>query len=66
MKAVKKFGLENVILLNPFRNKGLLSVNEFNRQLQNLINPPKEGDASLKLRKLEFRPRDLVMQTKNT
>lgn len=66
VKAVKKFGLENVILLNPFRNKGLLSVNEFNRQLQNLINPPIEGEESIKIRKLEFRPRDLVMQTKNT
>lgn len=66
VKAVKKFGLENVILLNPFRNKGMLSVNEFNRQLQNLINPPIEGEESIKIRKLEFRPRDLVMQTKNT
>ena len=66
LKAVKKFGLDNVILLNPYRTKGLLCVNEFNRQLQHLVNPPVEEEESIKIRNIEYRPRDLVMQTKNT
>lgn len=65
--SAKAYGIDNVILLNPYRNKSGLNVDEFNRQLQHLINPPKDGVASMKRdSKVTFYVGDRVMQMKNT
>ena len=70
VKSVKKFGVDNVILLNPYRAKTPLNVNRFNLNLQHLLNPPsspgKEGNLTIRLHGVEFRTGDKVMQTKNT
>jgi exodeoxyribonuclease V alpha subunit len=66
VKCVKAYGLDNVILLNPFREKTELSVKAFNLQIQSILNPKKENDLFIKSRDIEFRIGDRVMQTKNT
>ena len=59
--------IDNVILLNPYRDKSDLNVNVFNRNLQHLLNPPQEGIAEMaRDRSLSFRPGDKVMQMRNT
>lgn len=66
-KCVKKYGIDNVVLLNPYRDKSDLNVNVFNRNLQHLLNPPQEGIAEMaRDRSLSFRPGDKVMQMRNT
>lgn len=66
VKAVKKFGLDNVILLNPYRHKTDLNVDRFNLNLQYLLNPPRDDIPSIKIHGIEFRCGDKVIQTKNT
>lgn len=66
LKCVKAYGLDNVILLNPYRSKTLLNVNSFNLALQAEINPPKLGEEVIKVHGVEFRTGDKVMQMKNT
>lgn len=66
VKSAKKFGLDNVVLLNPYRHKTELSVDRFNLNLQHLLNPPREGEYTIKIHGTEFRSNDKVMQTKNT
>lgn len=66
IQAVKKLGLDNVILLNPYRTKSEISVKKFNLNLQYYVNPPVEGAMTMKIRDIEFRAGDKVMQTRNT
>ncbi len=66
ISCVHKYGMDNVALLTPFREKTPVSVNAFNKQLQNYFNPKQEGTLSLKVRDVEFRKGDRIMQTKNT
>lgn len=65
-RCVKQFGLDNVALLVPHRVKGQLCANTFNAELERRLNPPKEGDCTIKIGSKEFRTGDKVMQTKNT
>lgn len=66
-KSVRAYGIDNVILLNPYRDKGDLNVDTFNLNLQHLLNPPREGEFGMKkTEKLEFRQGDKVMQMRNT
>lgn len=65
--SAKAYGLDNVILLNPYRDKGELNVNTFNLNLQHFLNPKKEGELTIKRdSKCTFRKGDKVMQMKNT
>ena len=66
--CVSKFGIDNVVLLSPFREKTEISVDSFNKQLQHYYNPPdKSKDKPLmKAHGTEFRVGDKIMQTKNT
>ena len=65
--SVRAYGIDNVILLNPYRDKSELNVNGFNRRLQQLLNPPKPGEAVLVRDPcVSFRAGDRVMQMRNT
>lgn len=66
VQCVNCYGIDNVVLLNPYRSKTALSVNEFNKHLQEVVNPLKAGDFSITVHGTEFRTNDKVMQTKNT
>jgi len=65
-KAVDRTKLDDVMLLCPYRSKSDLNVDRFNRKLQELINPARTGDLSMKKGSMHFLPRDRVMQMKNT
>lgn len=64
VRCVRQFSLDDVILLNPYR-KGNLTVDMFNREIQKIVNPPKEGETTFCLGGTTFRVGDRVMQTKN-
>lgn len=66
IRAVKEYGMDNVVLLNPYRNKSQLTVVLFNQQLQKYLNPVKEGEYVMKAHGIDFRKGDRVMQTRNT
>lgn len=65
-KCVAKYGMDHVILLNPYRVKGTISSDEFNRRLQDELNPATSGNPGFKVGGTTFRVGDRVMQTKNT
>lgn len=66
ISAVRTRGIDNVVLLNPYRDKGDISAKIFNKNLQHYINPPKEGDDVFRMHDIEFRKGDKIMQMKNT
>ena len=66
LKEVSRIGIENCCILCPMRSKGLNSVNEYNRQIQSVINPPSSDKQEIKLRNTTLREGDRVMQTKNS
>jgi len=75
MQCVQKYGLDNTVLLCPYRKSTSLSVNRFNFALQDLLNPHVEGNACMngpsifvddRSRTIEFREGDKVMMTQNT
>ena len=65
--CVKKYGLNNVILLNPFRRGKTSSVTtmELNRQLQHALNPIHSEDPCIAVRNEVFHKGDRVMQLEN-
>ncbi len=75
VSAVRKHGLENVVLLCPYRKTTGLNVNLFNINLQQALNPKKDDDYVLKGKSIfisdrksvpiEFRAGDKVMMTVN-
>jgi exodeoxyribonuclease V alpha subunit len=65
-KCVQKYGMDKVILLNPYRNKGLVSAAAFNNKLQERLNPAKPEQLEIKVGATSFRAGDRVMQTVNT
>lgn len=64
-EAVKN-GLENVQILTPYRVKTAAGVQELNRTLEDMVNPPISGRKELNLGNEVFRPGDKVLQNKNT
>ena len=76
LKCIRKYGIANVILLNPQRRNTLLSVGEFNKKLQETLHTSEyskyldisdcEDDLSIRIGGMEFRPGDRIMQMKNT
>ena len=66
VRCVRAYGLDNVILLCPYRNSTDLNVNVFNKTLQGILNPVKDGALTIKCRGIEFRDGDRIMQMKNT
>ncbi len=65
-KCVKAYGDDKVVLLNPQRNNTFVSVDRFNVELQNRINPPVPGKMEITVGKTVFRECDKVMELKNT
>lgn len=75
VQCVQKYGLDNTVLLCPYRKSTLLSVNRFNFAIQGILNPHKEGSPCMKgpsifvgerSKPIEFREGDKVMMTQNT
>lgn len=67
VKKVKEVGVENVVILSPFKVKTETGVNHINQLLQNIVNPAK-GELEFVVSKKDnrcFRIGDRVMQTKN-
>ncbi len=66
IRCVKAYGMDNVVLLNPQRNNTRISVDAFNRTLQERLNPHRDGKPEMTVGKTTFRIGDKVMQLKNT
>ena len=68
LRAVKKYGIDNVMLLNPYRTEKKTKVNadRMNKQIQMWYNPAKSSKPHMTIGKTVFSCNDRVMQTKNT
>lgn len=64
-EEVDKYGLDNVALLTPYRQKTETGVNALNVLLQETINPPDASKPQAMFGKKLFRVGDKVMQVKN-
>lgn len=65
-EQVEKYGIEKVQILSPFRSEGLTAVEQLNKTIRELVNPPEDEDIpDLKIGSRYFRLGDKVMQTKN-
>ena len=63
---VKRFGIEKVQILSPFRTEGSAAADQLNRTIRELVNPPEDEEIpDLKIGSRYFRVGDKVMQTKN-
>lgn len=65
LHEIDEYGVDNVALLSPFRQKTETGVNALNSYLQSKVNPPSSSKAELECGKRLFRVGDKVMQTKN-
>ena len=65
LQRVKELGLDNVILLSPYRTKTATGVNALNSRLRDKLNPPSVSKSELTYGKRIFRQGDKVMQTQN-
>lgn len=65
IQEARKYGVDGVAFLTPFRHKTETSVDAMNARLQALVNPPAPGKAEAVAGQLRFRVGDKVMQTKN-
>ena len=64
-REVKKYGLDHVQVLSPFRKRGEASVDALNAMLWENMNPKAEGKAEIKAGKRVFRVGDRIIQNKN-
>ena len=65
LQEVEKYGLDNVALLSPFRQKTSTGVNQLNLVLRDKINPAAPEKAETSHNKKLYRVGDKIMQTKN-
>lgn len=65
MQEVARYGVDNVAMLSPYRQKTETGVNALNEMLRELVNPPDEGKPEVVCGKRRFRVGDKVMQVKN-
>lgn len=65
MREIAKYGVDNVALLAPYRQKTETGVNALNEIIRDLVNPPDSSKPEVKLGKRLFRLGDKVMQIKN-
>lgn len=65
LRELDEFGVDNVVLLTPFRQKTATCVNALNSLLRDKVNPPGEGKSEVSHGKRRFRLGDKVMQLKN-
>lgn len=64
-EAVKTYGLDNVVLLSPYRKNTETGVNQLNIDLQTKLNPSSPGKPELAIGSRTFRLGDKVMQIRN-
>lgn len=65
LQEISKYGVDNVVLLSPYRQKTETGVNALNQRLQGKINPPAAGKNEATHGQRRFRLGDKVMQIKN-
>ena len=65
MHETAKYGVDNVALLTPYRQKTETGVNALNELIREIINPPDAAKPEAKHGKRVFRCGDKVMQIKN-
>lgn len=65
MQEIAKYGVDNVALLAPYRQKTETGVNALNEIIRDLVNPPHGTKPEAKSGKRLFRLGDKVMQIKN-
>lgn len=64
-REVRKYGLDHVQVLSPFRKRGEASVDALNAVLWELMNPKVTGKAEIKSGKRVFRVGDRIIHNKN-
>lgn len=65
LEETAKYGIDNVALLSPYRQKTETGVNALNELLREKINPPDPSKPEISLGLRKFRCGDKVMQVKN-
>lgn len=65
LQQVQELGMDNVILLSPYRAKTATGMNALNTRLRDKLNPPAPEKPELAYGKRVFRQGDKVMQTQN-
>ena len=64
--AVNEYGVENVEILCPFRDRRESSAKAMNERIHDIVNPPAPDKLEIKHGKRTFRVGDRVIQMKNT
>lgn len=65
LQEIEKYGLDQVVLLTPYRKKTETGVDALNMRLQAMVNPPDGKKTEMKHGSSVFRLGDKVMQTRN-
>ena len=65
LQEAAKYGIDNVALLSPYRQKTETGVNALNELLREKINPPDTSKPEISIGLRRFRCGDKVMQVKN-
>lgn len=65
LEETARNGLEQVQILTPYRVKTAAGVNELNRTLEDMVNPPASDKKQLTVGRDIFRAGDKVLQNKN-
>lgn len=65
LQETAKYGIDNVVLLSPYRQKTETGANALNQRLQGKVNPPGDGKMDAVHGQRRFRTGDKVMQIKN-
>lgn len=64
-QEIQKYGVDNVVLLSPYRQKTETGVNALNTYIQQMVNPAVPDKKEVAVGKRTFREGDKVMQIKN-
>lgn len=65
LQETEKYGIDNVALLTPYRQKTATGVNALNDRLREQINPARQENPEIVCGKHKFRLGDKVMQVRN-
>lgn len=65
LKEADRYGVDNVALLTPFRQRTDTGVNVINERIRDIVNPAVKSKQEISTEKKTFRLGDKVMQIKN-
>ena len=65
LQQVRKYGIEGVQILSPFRKRGETSANALNARIRELVNPARNGTDELRCGGRVYRVGDRVIQMRN-